>query len=191
MSFFHVSGLINLKDFRNDYGETLLHTAFALGADEILQYLINKVKIPNICNSVGETYEFSGRKELEQNVRRAIECGAIKSGFQTTGFYDSASGFRAGTIEECLKHYVNLNVPMNDIGQTLLHLAIEKFPYIDRNIIHLLLDHGADAYIEDHEGVTPLQLALNFIARDHWLSPETISAIEDAKILVKRMQAMR
>lgn len=191
INFLHRWELIDFKNVRVNVGGSLLHVAVALGANEILQYFITQVKIPvDICNVKGETYIVSGKRELEQNVLRAI-----KYELETfRGFKDETSGFLAKSLDECLKHKVDLNLPINDNGQTLLHIAVESILNHHRNsengTIRLLLENGANPLIEDNEGLSPLKKALSVISKakeDHLCRFNKENMIR-AECLVMEMQ---
>jgi ankyrin repeat protein len=183
LKFLHEKGGGNLRDLRWSSGETFLHTAVALAADEILLFLIKEVKIsPDACNSKGETYEISGRKELEKNIRMAIAHEL----YSFAGFYDEQSGLTMDTLQDCLKHRIDLNVPINAQGQTLLHLAVEYIlhphRYETNGSIPLLLINGANPHIQDNKGITPIKRAQNVISKAKerkWYSDEDISRAEN------------
>jgi ankyrin repeat protein len=195
IKFLHVKGLVDLRNLKSISDKTLLHIAFALNAHEILQYLIAEVKIPvDVCNSKGETYSVSGKKELECNIRRAI-AHELET---FAGFFDKISCLRIESLEECLKQRVDLNVPINDKGQTLLHLAVKKILAHRRNeengtIISQLLKSGANPYIKDKKGRTPLQNALKVISEakedegGFYNHQDKLSA----EILIKEMQELK
>lgn len=195
IKFFHVRGLIDLKNLKRKSGETLLHTAFSLNANEILQYLIDEVKIPtDVVNFKKETYDVSGKKELEQNIRRAIA--------ENIKLFGGSIHIRLAPykepFEECLKHNVDLNVPIDDKGQTILHLAAMQILHFHLNgengIINSLLENGANPHIEDYKGLTPLQSALDVISKakedevNFRFVKKNLSNVES---LIKKMQKIK
>lgn len=185
LKFLHIRQIVDLKSIRTPSGATLLHTAVALQAHDILKYLTDEVKVPtDVRNKDNETYDVSGQKELEQNI-----CRALIYGLDFGSFYDEQSGLKLKSLEECLKHHIDLNVSINNEGQTLLHIAVKWILYSVRNI-DLLLAHGANPKIPDNKGITPLQLAKDALNAEK-NEQRTFDKKDDilrAKNLIKKME---
>lgn len=188
LKFLHIRQIVDLKAIRTPSDATLLHTAFALQAHDILKYLIDEVKVPtDVRNKNNQTYDVSGREELKQNIHRALVHGLTTP----SSFYDELSGLLLKSLEECLTHQIDLNIPINDKGQTFLHIAVKEILHSGRNQeIGLLLEHGANPKIADKKGVTPLQLAIDVVNKAkkkkfQFLDKDCILRAEN---LIKKMQ---
>jgi ankyrin repeat protein len=73
-------------------------------------------------------------------------------------FLDSLNKRDLTQAEELLRSGTDIDAPLNDVGWTALHVAVENY-FVDLAL--LLLEHGADPSRRDFSGVTPLHLAID------------------------------
>ena len=195
IKFLHTRGLMDLKNYREMSGETFLHTAVAYKSDKVLKYLIDEVKIPlDVANSVGETYRVSGRKAYHQKIREVIASGrrvGIKDGSPLQFSHGGENNIPRFSInffeilEECKENGVDFNKPMNNEGQTVLHIVVGRILdfslELEYGTINMLIGNGAALQIPDNKGLTPLKMVQNALSDTN---QETLSR---AQILIKEM----
>lgn len=157
IQWLHDRKVIDFVNFRSCWGHTILHYCIAWNAGEMIDFLI-KLGVPtHEKDHHGQTYLESGYKLLGNRVRRAI-----LHKIDSMVYKDPLSDFRASSLEECLLNPIDLNVPMDASGNTLLHdFARNIFRKIDskNDPFKLLVEHGANPHLANKLGETPITIA--------------------------------
>ncbi|XP_014208293.1 ankyrin-3-like [Copidosoma floridanum] len=132
----------------------------------LLSHIVTKVE--NSTFSVQVLHAITKMPYLTQSQpkrRKITSSKDSKDTFDTKlllfAFHNKCMGRQYDVVEKLIKLGVDVNAPKNcftvcDAGYTPLHFAVK---YGSKNVIEVLVQHGADVTLEDPQGYTPLHLA--------------------------------
>lgn len=179
IKFLYETKLFDLLTFTKNHLKNLLFELIdEPESKEVLDYFI-KIGFPTEeVNELNETYLEYGKRLHEERVRKNIA-----KHFMSTKETDLVS------LEECFKEKIDLNVPINDNGDTLLHEAV-KPTHIkaawDKKIISNLLDHGANVTRENKNRKTPLDMLKDALKSLEKLEDQS-NEIKDQQVFIKKV----
>lgn len=149
-------------NFQDNNGNTILHqSAMQPSAFNIIKYLLDKGCNVNITNIYGNTPLHCFISELSDIVFKPLWLLDIRD-----SKYDNSDQLLRNAIENIkiiidlfiIKNF-NINL-QNYLGETVLHQSIITF--VDIKIIKHLLDCGALSIIQNNDGKTASQLAIEY-----------------------------
>lgn len=143
----------------SDYGYTPLHSAVGSRSLEIIDLLLRADGINgNALDTSGRTPMFCAAWDgAEEVVRRLIAAGWVDASPRySDGWCPIHAAYDNKDILELLVKEANMKVDTADKrGSTALHLAVSY--YLES--VRFLLEHGANPFQCDNEGITPLHIA--------------------------------
>ena len=173
---------LNQKD--ESLGWTPLYRSVICGHFKACQFLLKCNADPNIPNNLGESPLHQAADNSQyQLAELLLQYQADPNLQQNEG--DTPlhhASFRGDTkiVEILLRHNADPNLPNFMFGRTALHSAIDS---LNEDTIKLLLEYNADAYLQDRQGKTPIDLIQSqalrsYVENFHSPSPSSASSEE-------------
>ena len=150
-------------DTKREIGHILpIHCAVQHDYPKILQLLIDYgANLDGSNDNCSEQHMNPLANALDNNFPRIVKT-LIDNGvnYNKTFFWSVANNERK-YFKILLENGANINLPQNNEGDTLLHIALKsnKRP---KEIVEMLIAHGAHLNVKDWAGNTPMETALRY-----------------------------
>lgn len=159
LEMIHRRQLLDFKMIREvAHSHALLYHAVAFGKIRSLNFL-KKIGVPtDVIGTDGLSDFEAGRIQFGKHVCKAI----LNKTVTFAGFYDKDSNFHfeLDELDAHLQSGVDLNISIDDMKNTLLYHAVKVIFYSSmQQLLHKLLDHGANPRQAGSSGITPLMRA--------------------------------
>jgi ankyrin repeat protein len=132
--------------------------------DSIVKLLIDKGADVNIKNKYGSSsLHLASSCGYDKNIKLLIDANAdinTRNNNLETPLISSVTGENIKAISTLIEHKANINDYDKD-GDTVLHYACLINTPLQKDIVELLLNSGADVNIKNNKGKTPIELTNN------------------------------
>ena len=150
-------------DTKREIGHVLpIHCAVENDYPKILQLLIDYgANLDGSNENCSEQHMNPLANALENNFPRIVKI-LIDNGINYSNmFFWSVANNETKYFKILLENGANINLPQNNEGDTLLHVALKsnKRP---KEIVEILIAHGAHLNVKDWAGNTPMETALRY-----------------------------
>jgi ankyrin repeat protein len=150
---------------RNDRGQTPLHIAAIIGREDVAKLLLLRGADIDANDHFGWTPLHAATANSQWSAKVAellISKGADIYARTTEGIttlHEAASGGNRETLELLIEKGLDVNAT-DKHGMTPLHWAVEFGQYNQEEIVELLIAAGAQVWIDNRAGISPLEESL-------------------------------